>query len=86
MRQVMPHRSNIVADPDNCKNFLHKKSRRIIALSERSIGRLDWPAHHPIRVSFAFRHRRFKRDQAAGKAGLRLTSGGNTADNRRERQ
>jgi hypothetical protein len=35
---------------------------------------------------FAFRHRRFKRDQATGKAGLRLTSGGNTADNRRERQ
>ena len=28
MRQVMPHRSNIVADPDNCKNFLHKKTRR----------------------------------------------------------
>ena len=27
MRQVMPHRNNIVADPVNCKNFLHKKSR-----------------------------------------------------------
>jgi hypothetical protein len=26
MRQVMPHRSNIVADPENCKNFLHKKA------------------------------------------------------------
>ena len=26
MRQVMPHRSNIVADPANCKNFLHKKA------------------------------------------------------------
>jgi hypothetical protein len=26
MRQVMPHRSNIVADPDNCKNFLHKNA------------------------------------------------------------
>jgi hypothetical protein len=24
MRQVMPHRSNIVADPDNCKSFFHK--------------------------------------------------------------
>jgi hypothetical protein len=26
MRQVMPHRSNIVADPDNCKSFLHKNA------------------------------------------------------------
>jgi hypothetical protein len=26
MRQVMPHRNNIVADPDNCKNFLHKSA------------------------------------------------------------
>jgi hypothetical protein len=26
MRQVMPHRSNIVADLDNCKNFYSKKA------------------------------------------------------------
>jgi hypothetical protein len=26
MRQVMPHRSNIVAEPDNCKNFLQKRA------------------------------------------------------------
>jgi hypothetical protein len=26
MRQVMPHRNNIVADPDNCKSFLHKNA------------------------------------------------------------
>jgi hypothetical protein len=26
MRQVMPHRNNIVADPDNCKNFLQKSA------------------------------------------------------------
>jgi hypothetical protein len=39
MRQVMPHRSNIVADPDNCKNFLHKKE-----VAHHSFGRtFDWP-------------------------------------------
>ena len=32
MRQVMPHRNNIAADPDNCKNFLHKKAGHIIVL------------------------------------------------------
>jgi hypothetical protein len=32
MRQVMPHRNNIVADPDNCKSFLTKKGWRIIVL------------------------------------------------------
>jgi hypothetical protein len=26
MRQVMPHRSNIVADRRRCKSFLHKKA------------------------------------------------------------
>ena len=26
MRQVMPHGNNIVADLDNCKNFLHKNA------------------------------------------------------------
>ena len=26
MRQVMPHRSNIVSDPCDCKSFLHKKT------------------------------------------------------------
>jgi hypothetical protein len=25
MRQVMPHRNNIVADPEDCKSFFHKK-------------------------------------------------------------
>jgi hypothetical protein len=44
MRQVMPHRSNIVADPDNCKNFLQKKRWRTIVLGEHSIGHFDWPA------------------------------------------
>jgi hypothetical protein len=24
MRQVLPHRSNIISDPDNCKSFFHK--------------------------------------------------------------
>jgi hypothetical protein len=28
MRQVMPHRSNIVADAEDCKSFFHKKTRR----------------------------------------------------------
>ena len=31
MRQVMPHRNNIVAHPDNCKYFLTKKQCVIIA-------------------------------------------------------
>jgi hypothetical protein len=26
MRQVMPHRSNIVVDPINCKSFLNKNA------------------------------------------------------------
>jgi hypothetical protein len=26
MRQVMPHRSDIVADPTNCKSFLNKNA------------------------------------------------------------
>jgi hypothetical protein len=26
MRQVMPHRNNIVSHPDDCKGFLHKKA------------------------------------------------------------
>ena len=26
MRQVMPHRSNIVADPTNCKSFSNKNA------------------------------------------------------------
>jgi hypothetical protein len=32
MRQVMPHRSNIVADPEDCKSFFHKKAGHIIAM------------------------------------------------------
>jgi hypothetical protein len=32
MRQVMPHRSNIVADPDNCKSFLRKNAGSLIVL------------------------------------------------------
>jgi hypothetical protein len=30
MRQVMPHRNNIVADPDNCKSFLRKNADSLI--------------------------------------------------------
>jgi hypothetical protein len=32
MRQVMPHRNNVVADLDNCKNFYSKKPAIIIVL------------------------------------------------------
>jgi len=32
MRQVMPHRSNIVADPEDCKSFLKKTRRDLIVL------------------------------------------------------
>jgi hypothetical protein len=28
MRQVMPHRSNIVADPEDCKSFFIKNQAR----------------------------------------------------------
>jgi hypothetical protein len=43
MRQVMPHRNDIVAAPDDCKSLLLKKAGRIIALGERPIGRFNWP-------------------------------------------
>jgi hypothetical protein len=44
-------------------------------LSERPIGRFNWPARKQCAyVSFAFGHGRFKRDQAIGKAGLELAA------------
>jgi hypothetical protein len=87
MRQVMPHRSNIVADPDNCKSLLHKNAVRNHSSGLTSDRLLQLASAQILRLRrFAFSHRRFKRDQATGKAGVKLAYGGNTADNRRERQ
>jgi hypothetical protein len=86
MRQVNRTAAISSLTPTIARTFFIKK--QVYHSFERTA---DWPprlagAASRICVSFAFRHRRFKRDQAAGKAGLRLASGGNPADNRRERQ
>jgi hypothetical protein len=85
MLQVMPHRSNIVPDRNNCKNFLYRK----LGNCHRFGLTPDWllqlaSAEHAC-ASFAFGHRRFKRDQATRKAGVKLPTA-EPAANRRERQ
>jgi hypothetical protein len=47
MRQVMPHRNNMVADPRRCKSFLHLKTGRThhfcAACYGRSAERTQFP-------------------------------------------
>jgi hypothetical protein len=87
MRQVMPHRSDIVSDPYDCKGPLHKKMTTYHSFG-RTADRLFQLAGAQIMrlASFAFGHGGFKTDQATGKVEARLPDGGSTADNRRERQ
>ena len=60
MRQVMPHRNNIVADPANCKSFLNKNAGHphSLGLTSDRLPQLAGAQNHCFGVSFAFGHRR----------------------------
>src|ERR1700722_4315043 len=62
-----------------CRAFhsFERTFNRLLQLTRSDLG---------VWLRFVFGHGRFKRDQAIGKAGVKLPCGGNTADNRRERQ
>jgi hypothetical protein len=50
MRQVVPHRNNIVADPDNCKSFLHKNAGSFHSF-RRTVDRLvQWTGAEVVRL------------------------------------
>ena len=64
MRQIMPHRSNIVADPANCKSFLNKNAgpTHSLGLTSDRMPQLAGAQNHCFCVSFAFGHwRRHRR-------------------------